>query len=178
MTREKALRDCPAAIRSKKPRVVAWRHGRARWIQCTATLSAARRSIAKLSAEVRWRTRLRSSPALTSRRRCRPVSMPRWSRSACSSAAGATGGEQVFGVDPLGGAFHAVHAPGQPGGLDEGEVHRLRRGGEGDQAAGFGAATIALAGLDGGRLDRRGKKRATDSGGVVARCRPRPSGCL
>ncbi len=92
---------------------------------------------------------------------------------------GGPGGEQIFGVDLPGGVLLAVHAPGQPGGwFDEGEIHRLRRGGEGDQAAGFGAAPIALAGLDGDRLDRRGKKRATDSGRVVARCYRRLSDCL
>jgi len=39
-------------------------------------LTTARRIMAKFNAEVGWRTRLRSSPAMTSKRKCSPVSIP------------------------------------------------------------------------------------------------------
>ena len=92
---------------------------------------------------------------------------------------GRAGGEQVFGVDLFGGVFGAVEAAGQPGGLfDEGEADGFGGGGEGDEAAGFEAAAVKLTGLDDDRWVQRGKRRATGFGGVVARCRPRPFGCL
>ena len=92
---------------------------------------------------------------------------------------GRAGGEQVFGVDLFGGVLGAVEAAGQPGGLfDEGEADGFGGGVEGDEAAGFGAAAVDFTGLDDARRVQRGKRRATGFGEVVARCRPRPFGCL
>ena len=92
---------------------------------------------------------------------------------------GRTRGQEVFGVDLAGRAFVAVNAAGQPGGLfDEGKARRLGRGVKGDQTAGFRTAAVAFAGLDDRRQVPRGKRRATGSGGVVARYRPRLFDCL
>jgi hypothetical protein len=44
--------------------------------QCMKRLTPRRRNMAKTQAALRWRTRLRSSSALTSRRWCRPASTP------------------------------------------------------------------------------------------------------
>lgn len=56
---------------------------------------------------------------------------------------GGEGTQQVLGVDLLGGAFRAVEATRQPGGLrHEGESDGLGGGGEGDQAARLQAPAI------------------------------------
>ena len=65
-------------------------------------LTTARRIMAKFNTELGWRTRLRSSPAMTSRRRCRPVSMPPVTAVGLEHCGGAQrragfGGEQVLG---------------------------------------------------------------------------------
>ena len=92
---------------------------------------------------------------------------------------GRGGGVEVLGLDPFGRVPVTVHAAGEAGGLlDEGKVHRRGGGVEGDEAAGFGAAAIAFAGLHDRRRVPRGKRRATSSDEVVARCRPHPFGCL
>ena len=87
--------------------------------------------------------------------------------------------EQVLGFDALGRLFLGVEAAGQPGGLfDEGEGDGRGGGVKGDKAAGLGAAPIPFAGLNGGRLELRGERRATDPGRVVARFWRRLFDCL
>ena len=88
-------------------------------------------------------------------------------------------GDQVFGVELLGRPLLAVRATGQAGGLlNEGKAHRLGVGIEGQEAAGFQATTVEFTGLNARRRVPRGKRRARGSGGVLARCRPRPFDCL
>lgn len=80
------------------------------------------------------------------------------------------GAEQVLGFDVLGGLFLGIETAGQPGRLfDKGKGDSRSRGVKRDEAAGLGAAPIAFAGLNGGRCDPRGKKRAIGLGRAVAR---------
>ena len=90
-----------------------------------------------------------------------------------------TGTKEILGFDFGGGTFLTVDAAGQSGRLlDKRENDRLGGGVERDEAAGLGAAAIDFAGLDGGGLSFRGKKRATNLRRVVARFPTRPSDCL
>ena len=78
--------------------------------------------------------------------------------------------EQVLGFDALRGLLLRVEAAGEPGGLlHEWEGDGRGPGVKGNEAAGLGAAPILFTGLNGGRFELRGKKRAPDSGRVVAR---------
>ena len=88
------------------------------------------------------------------------------------------GSDQVFGFDLVGVLFIAVNAARETGGLlDKREVGGGSRGGKGPQTARLHPLAVKLTLLQGRRAGRRGKKRASDLGRVVARFRRRLSGC-
>jgi hypothetical protein len=108
-----------------------------------------------------------------------PVTAVGWEHFGGAQGRAGFRGEQVLGFDALHGLLLRVEAAGQPGGLfDEGKGDGRGGGVKGDQATGLSAAPIPFAGLNGGRLELRGKRRATDLGRVVARFWRRLLGCL